>query len=146
MRQANPDLGLESESRLIGKSELESLRSLGSLGTEVEGVTSQGHDLELRSRHELHQDSPYGQQTKGHSNNSGIGAHRAVSCLDRARMTKAALSRCEMVHGPWSILHGAGGEWPSGNTGWLRLRSSQGRRAGMVRSERRKWGCIPTRA
>ena len=66
---------------------------------------SQGRDLGLLSRHELHQDSPYGQQTKGHSNNSGIGAHRVISCLDRARMTKAALSRCEMVHGPWSILH-----------------------------------------
>jgi hypothetical protein len=58
---------------------------------------SQGRDLSgLLSRHELHQNSPYGQQTKGHSNNSGIGAHRAVSCLDRARMTKAALSRREM--------------------------------------------------
>jgi hypothetical protein len=43
---------------------------------------SQGRDLGLLSRHELHQGSPYGQQTKGHSNNSGIGAHGAVSCLD----------------------------------------------------------------
>jgi hypothetical protein len=51
---------------------------------------SQGRDLGLLLRHEPHQDSPYGQQTKGHSNNSGIGANRAVSCLDRARMTKAA--------------------------------------------------------
>ena len=79
---------------------------------------SQGRDLGLLSRHELHQGSPYGQQTKGHSNNGGIGAHRAVSCLDRARMTKAALSRCDVVHGPCSILRSARGEWLSGNT-WL---------------------------
>lgn len=67
------------------------------------------------SRHELHQDAPYRQQTKGHSNNGGIGAHRAVSCLDRARMTKVVSSRCEAVHGPWSPLRvdRAMGEMPA---------------------------------
>jgi hypothetical protein len=32
---------------------------------------SQGRDLGLLSRHELHQDAPYRQQTKGHSGVEG---------------------------------------------------------------------------